>query len=171
MKKKEIREWTKKEFEKIHDFIKNKEKLSHYDFLRIRNFKANNFTYENEEHIEKVTQQAFILAKEDKIKEAVIKLLELNGVAVPMASVILAIKFPDKYAIIDVNVLTALNKDDWLKGNKYMKDPQIYEEYLMLIRKKAKDKGVRLRDYERVLFEGDELKAEAKKGEIKLRKK
>ena len=60
-------------------------------------------------------------------------------------------KFPEKYAIIDRRVIMQLGRKEWLK--QYSKDSAIYKEYLLLIRKKAKERGVSLRDYERSLFE------------------
>lgn len=145
--------WYAKEFDNIHKEIKNKENLSHFDFLRIRNFKLQNSTTENEQNIKKITSNAFKLAKEDKIKEAIKELLKLNGVAIPIASTILAMKFPDKYAIIDIRVLKSLNKSEWIEKNKYIKDLQIYEDYILFMRKN-KPLNLSLRKYEMNLFEG-----------------
>jgi hypothetical protein len=61
-------------------------------------------------------------------------------------------KFPEKYAIIDRRVIIALDKEDWIKD--YLKNPQTYEKYLLLMRDNSKSKGMKLRDYERMLFEG-----------------
>jgi len=152
MNRKEKQKWYKKEFEEINQVIKNKNFISYPDFLRIRNFKLQNSSVEDEEHIMEVTQEAFNLATSDKIEEAIEKLLELNGVAIPIASTILAMKFPNKFAIIDRIVLTKLGKNDWLK--RYTTDSKIYLEYLNLMRKQAEERGLNLRDYERSLFEG-----------------
>jgi hypothetical protein len=148
--RKEKLEWYKKEFEKINSDIVNKESLSYFDFLRIRNFKLQNSSIEDEEHIKAITEKAFKFAKEGKIKEAIKILLGLNGVAIPIASTILAMRFPDKYAIIDRRVIKQLGKNEWLK--KYLSSPEIYEEYILLMRK-TKPSGMPLRDYERSLFE------------------
>jgi hypothetical protein len=144
--------WYKEQFEDIHKSIKNKDKISYLDFLRIRNFKLQNSSPEKEEESNKITEKAFTLAKDDKIKEAIKELTELNGVAIPIASTILAMKFPETYAIIDRNVIRALNKEEWLKD--YLKNEQTYEKYLKLMRSNAKSKGMKLREYERKLFEG-----------------
>ena len=152
MNRSEKLKWYAKEFENIHKEIKNKESLSYHDFLRIRNFKLQNSSTENESNIMDITQKAFNYAKDDKIQEAVKQLVELDGVAIPIASTILAMKFPERYAIIDRRVITALGKTEWLKN--YLNNPEIYEEYLLLLRKMAKTKGKLLRDYERELFEG-----------------
>ena len=152
MDREEKLSWYKNEFENIHESVKNMKELSYFDFLRIRNFKLQNSSTENEEHIKRITEESFELAKNDKIIEAINKLLELNGVAIPIASTILAMKFPEKYAIIDRRVIVALDKEDWIKD--YLKNPQTYEKYLLLMRDNSKSKGMKLRDYERMLFEG-----------------
>jgi len=153
MNRKEILFWYFKNFEDISNEIQSKDSLSYFDFLRIRNFKLQNSSREKEEQIERITKEAFNLAKRDKIEEAIFKLLELHGVAIPIASTILAVRFPDKFAIIDRKVIHALDKDKWLKD--YLKNPKTYKEYLLLMRKMAKEKNIHLRDFERSLFEGD----------------
>jgi len=165
MNRKEILNWYKEEFESISNGIKNKNSLNYLDFLRIRNFKLQNSSRAEEKEIFEITKRAFEFAKNDQIKEAISVLKEnLNGVAIPIASTILAMRFPEKYAIIDVNVINQLGKIEWLE--KYKEDLEIYEKYLLLMRENAKNENKTLRDYERGLFE-----AEAKKGEIKLKKK
>ena len=154
MKRQEKLNWYKKEFESINKDIETKKSLSHYDFLRIRNFKLQNSSSEQESHIEKITKDAFILAKEDEIEGAINKLQELDGVGVPIASTILAMKYPDRFAIIDRKVISALDnkdKDNWLKD--YLTSSKTYREYLLLMRKNASKEGMALRDYERGLWE------------------
>ena len=151
MNRKEILNWYKEEFKKINQEISNKDNLNYFDFLRIRNFKLQNSSRENEEEIIKVTKESFELAKEDKIEESISKLLKLHGVAIPIASTILAMKFPDKYCIIDRIVLTNLGKEEWLKN--YLSNTKIYKEYLIIMRNKAKENKMNLRDFERSLFE------------------
>lgn len=150
----ERKKWAEEEFDNIHKDIRNNEALSHYDFLRIMNFKTQIFTTETEKNIKKITKEAFKLAEKDKIEKA-IKLLigfygGLYGVGMAIASTILAIKFPHRYAIIDKKVLNQLNKKEWLKE---VEKPETYKKYLILMRKNAKEKGMKLRDYERNLFE------------------
>ncbi|MCJ7697549.1 MAG: hypothetical protein MUO73_04380, partial [Thermoplasmata archaeon] len=110
--------WYAGEFEEINSKIDSKDFLSHYDFLRIRNFKLQNLSVADERHIEDVTKKAFDLAKQDKIEESVKKLVELDGVRVPIASAILAMRFPEKYAIIDKRVITQLKKDGYIKKSE-----------------------------------------------------
>jgi len=144
--------WYEEEFEEINNLIKNKNSLSHYEFLRIRNFKLQTLTRECENQIQGITRKAFKLAEEDKIEEAIEKLIQMHGVGIPIASTILAMKFPEKYAIIDKRVIKNLRKEEWLKD--YKTNPRTYHEYLVLMRKRAKDKGISLRCFERSLFEG-----------------
>ena len=132
MDRSEKLKWYKKEFGDISNEIKNKNTISHYEFLRIRNFKLQNLSTETEENVQKITKEAFELAKEDKIEEAIKELLKLNGVAIPIASTILALKFSEKYAIIDKRVINALGKEEWLKD--YLDNPATYQSYLILLR-------------------------------------
>ena len=151
MNREEIFRWYKKEFEGISNEIKEKDSLSYIDFLRIRNFKLQNSSRENETRIMKVTKKAFELASKDQIEEAIKELLTLHGVAIPIASTILATKFPERYCIIDRVCIRNLGKEDWLK--KYLTDPRIYKEYLLLMRKLSNESNLNLRDFERNLFE------------------
>src|SRR3989344_3882541 len=151
MKRKDKLIWYKDEFEDISREIKESDSLSYYYFLRIRNFKLQNSTPESEEHIQELTKKAFVLAKADKIKEAINQLIELEGVAIPIASTILAMKYPDKFAIIDSRVIKKLGRPEWLKG--YLNKPEIYENYLKVLRSMAKEKNMLLRELERSLFE------------------
>lgn len=148
--------YAENEFEDIHKQIRNKKELSHYDFLRIRNFKLRNFSASSEEKIKKLTKKAFELADKNRIVEAIKELMKLHGIAIPMASTILAIKFPDKYAIIDRLLIEEIGDKEWLKPNyapRYTTDPEIYEQYILTIRNKAKEQDKKLRDFEREIWE------------------
>lgn len=141
--------WYDKEFRKISNQIKKSNSLSHYDFLRIHNYKLQLFSPESEKHISEITKEAFILAKGDKIIEAIKKLTELDGVGISMASAILAMKFSN-FAIIDRRVLRALGKRNWLKNYKH--SPEVYEDYLIQLRLEAKKKKMKLRKLEYYYF-------------------
>ena len=151
-------EWVKQAFDDIHEEIKDKEALSYLDFLRIRNFKLNNSTLEEEQTIQEKTRKAFKEANNNQLTQAIQTLCELDGVRAPTASAILAIKKPKKYAILDRKVISALHKqeaidektrDIWLK--RYDKDAKIYESYMKALREnKPKDKT--LREYEYSLY-------------------
>lgn len=138
--------WFEEEFREIKSLIKNKESLSHYDFLRIRNFKLQNSSNATDEEINKISKKAFELAKKDDIISCIKELVKLNGVQIPVASTILAMRFPDKFAIIDINVLRAMRKEElW---SKYKTDPEIYKEYTLLLRKESKEKNKSMRELE-----------------------
>jgi hypothetical protein len=115
MKKQDKYKWYEKEFNSISQELKNKKSLSYLDFLRIRNFKLNNSSPETEDTIKEVTKKSFELADSDKIEEAISLLINnLDGVRVPIASAILAMKFPANYCIIDKRVLKQLGRGDLL---------------------------------------------------------
>lgn len=149
MNKDRREDWTKNEFDIISGTIKDKPSLSHYDFLRIRNFKLQNYIITSKEQIEDITKEAFSYAKDGNIKKAINKLVELDGVKIPITSAILAMRFPDEFAIIDRRVIQELGKSEWLK--KYTTDPSIYEQYLRLMKERKPD-NLSLREFEWSLF-------------------
>lgn len=130
--------------------------LSYEDFLRIRNYKLQNSSTETIERIKRISQEAFRLAEKDNIKEAIEKLKELEGVRIPIASTILAMKYPDKFAIIDRRVITELGKEEWLED--YTDNVDIYEKYLELLKSKSKKLKLDLRECEIRLFEQNQRK-------------
>ena len=119
--------WYEEEFEEINNLIKNKNSLSHYEFLRIRNFKLQTLTRECENQIQGITRKAFKLAEEDKIEEAIEKLIQMHGVGIPIASTILAMKFPEKYAIIDKRVIKNLRKEEAVIARRIIEGLRIFE--------------------------------------------
>lgn len=68
-----------------------------------------------------------------------------------MASEILADKFPEEFAIIDIRVLKQLGKTEWFVS--YKDNPIIFEEYTLIMRKLAQENNMRLKDYEQMLYE------------------
>ncbi|MCX6821989.1 MAG: hypothetical protein NTW30_04395 [Candidatus Aenigmarchaeota archaeon] len=151
--------WYKKEFEIINSKIKTKKSLSHYDFLRIRNYKLQSLSNAEEQKVMDVTEAAFNLAEQDQIEKSVNKLTELNGVRIPIASAILAMRFPERYAIIDGRVIGQLEKEGFITElekeelQDYSTNPKIYKKYLELMKKLANEKNIKLREFERGLFE------------------
>ena len=156
MKRKGKNEWFRKEFSSIHYKIKNQDKLSYEDFLRIRNYKLQNSSTESVEQIELITKEAFKLAENGDIKSAIKKLDELEGVAIPVASAILAMKYPDQLAIIDRRVIEELEQGEKFKD--YIKNIDVYLEYLKILKSKAKELGLSLRECEMGLFEQNQKK-------------
>ncbi len=62
-------------------------------------------------------------------------------------------KYPDRFSIIDSRVIKKLGRSEWLRD--YLKKPEIYEDYLILLRSIAKKENKLLRDVERAMFEQD----------------
>lgn len=101
----------------------------------------------NKKSVEKITKLAFTQTDEIlKIKT----LCSLKGVAIPTASAILTITYPNKYAIIDIRCLemlgnlkfdinTPMTTNNWLK-------------YLDIVRKMAKENNLTPREVDKVLF-------------------
>lgn len=151
MNRAERLEWYKKEFKEINNNIKGSSCLSLYDFLRIRNYKLQNISTAKERDVRKITREAFKLAERDQVVDAIEKLRQLNGVGIPVASAILAMRYPKQFAIIDRRVLQGLKEKEWLKD--YQKNPKVYKSYLIRIRQEAKKKKMELREYELYLFQ------------------
>lgn len=95
-------------------------------------------------------------------------LFNLKGVGLPMASAILAMKYPKKYAIIDKNVLEALHNrrhntkrksipTNFRNEREREKAIELYEEYMKILKKlkerKREFKGKSFREIEIKLFE------------------
>lgn len=156
------RTWYKREFFEISKSIQNKESLTMYDFLRIRNFKLNNLSIESEKNIIEQTREAF--KPNIPIKQRLKILVALYGVRIPVASAILAMRFPDQFAIIDQNVIFALvhrKKIDKEVGREWydnyiggQKSFTVYEDYLKVLKMiLANNKEKSLREIEIDLFE------------------
>jgi hypothetical protein len=167
------KKWAEEEFEKISSELKRQDHLTYEDFLRIRNFKLRVHTVETRRNIKSKTEKAFVDAKNDETKKAVEALTLLHGVQIPIASAILAVKYPEKYCIIDKKVIKGLLTEKliskktakkWvvLKGgsSQYTKNVNIYEEYLKIMKKGSRRRRMKLRDYERTLFENGVISSE-----------
>ena len=72
--------WYYNEFRDINKLISHKQSLNLDNFHRIRNFKIQTPSIEEEEKIIIITKKAFNLANKDKIQEAVVELQRLDGV-------------------------------------------------------------------------------------------
>ncbi len=101
----------------------------------------------NKKIIEKVTKDVFLEKDERKKME---KLCNLKGVGIPMASAILTIVFPNKYAVIDIRCIDMLNKLN-LTIKKYI-SLNVWLEYLKIIRNLAKSNKLTPRDIDKILF-------------------
>ena len=81
--------------------------------------------------------------------------------------------FPDRYAILDINVITAINRTDIKRKNEwedYKTKLDTYKKYIHYMRKRAKkEKKKNLREVEFELFlVGKRIRKKEKKGQLKL---
>lgn len=109
--------------------------------------KTKNRYLKNQETIERTTKKAFIINDE---KEKIQTLCELSGVGIPTASAILSVVFPEKYPVIDVRCIEALNKLEY-KLPKYISE-NTWLKYLEIMRGLAKEHSVTPRDMDMALF-------------------
>ena len=156
---------ARKKFEEIAKQIRNKKEWSSSDLLKLKNFKPKKNFLDSEEKIKEITRKAFKLAKRDKTEDAIKELCNINGVTISIASFILTIKFPERYVPFDVITINELRKKKCFKQNDIPKDTinsedypffgylSHYLEYIELMRKKAKEKGIKLEDLEREKWE------------------
>ncbi len=101
----------------------------------------------NKNAIEDISRKAF--AEKDELLKMK-QLLELKGVGIPMASAILTIVFPDKYAVIDVRCIQMLNKlgikiKETITINRWL-------EYLKIMRELARENNFTPRQIDQILF-------------------
>ncbi|MBD3389914.1 hypothetical protein GF415_03070 [Candidatus Micrarchaeota archaeon] len=150
--KQERKDWYAGEFVRINEEIGGKKCLSYQDFLRIKNYKAQALSIAEEMDIKKQTEKAFEAADNNDVEGAIKTLTKLHGVGIATASAILAMRNPDKYAIVDKRVIKNLGKS--FEKNP-LKSPAGYVEYLMIMKKNAAGKP--LREYERKLFEKEPI--------------
>lgn len=103
---------------------------------------------ENKQHIKSITKMAFARTNEvEKIK----LLCELKGVAIPTASAILTIVFPEKYAVIDVRCMETLREKFKQEIGKYV-SLKTWSDYLRIMRKLAKENNITPRELDMALF-------------------
>jgi thermostable 8-oxoguanine DNA glycosylase len=81
-------------------------------------------------------------------------LTSLRGVGIPMASAILMLLEPDRYAVIDIRVWQLLRTRNAVKGNPAGTNFTFkqWAAYLRVVRRLAKEIRVSVRDVERTLF-------------------
>ena len=101
----------------------------------------------NKDSVEQKTKQAFSEMDEEQRMEI---LCQLSGVSVPMASALLTIVYPEKYAVIDIRCLETLEKMGCDIG-KYP-FPNTWLKYLDIMRKWAKENSVTPRELDMALF-------------------
>lgn len=97
--------------------------------------------------IEEITREAFKLADQDKVEEAIRLLNKLPRVKTRVASAILTFYDPKKFGVLDVNAWRALYKEE-----KEDFEPEDYRKYLGGIRKKARECGMTPRQVDLALW-------------------
>jgi hypothetical protein len=97
--------------------------------------------------IESITKTAF---KESDEKKKMLLLKKLNGIGIPTASSILTVVFPEKYGIIDIRCLDALQ----IIGKNIKKTISVnnWIKYTNIIRTIAEDNKLTPRNIDQALF-------------------
>jgi hypothetical protein len=104
----------------------------------------------SQEKIKKITHSAFSDSN-DKLRDRVNQLEQLNVIGQPMASVLLTFWRPDKYTIIDRRALQALTElDKWNGSNN--SNIANYSRYLRKCQLLSKNTKMNLRDIDRALW-------------------
>ena len=101
----------------------------------------------NKDSIEQTSKDAFT-EKDERRKMEI--LCQLYGVSVPMASALLTIVYPERYAVIDIRCLEMLKKLDYDLGS--YPSLSIWLEYLDTMRKWATENGITPRELDMALF-------------------
>lgn len=99
-----------------------------------------------------ITEEIFKAStRQEKLK----LLTDIYGIAIPMASAILAVCYPDQYTIADYRAKAALKVlGEELLGDLTAQD-SAYFEYVDKAKVLAKKHGVSLRDFDRILWGKD----------------
>jgi thermostable 8-oxoguanine DNA glycosylase len=134
---------TKTEFEEILKWKLDKQ------IGRQREMRAAN----TDEVIRAVTGLALTITLDDKEYELELRvkiLCALRGVAIPIASAVLALVFPEEYAVIDYRGWRQVFEET--KGDHSLSD---YKKYLDTIRPLAKELGWSVQEVDHVIWEYD----------------
>lgn len=138
-------------FEVISPKVKANGYLSFNDFYQICMWKSarpKKRYLTNKNIVEKISKRAFL--EKDEINRIKI-LCELDGVGIATASAILTIIYPEKYAVIDIRDLEALNKILGIKINETI-SIITWTKYLEIMRNLAKENNVTPREIDMALF-------------------
>jgi thermostable 8-oxoguanine DNA glycosylase len=112
----------------------------------------------SEERCREVTSNLFKLEGSDFSQIAVIT--ALKGFKAPTASVILAVKNPDRHAVVDTRVWASLERLGYLEGRKESFDANDYVEMIQPIREIAAETGFSPEEIGYALFAMDVDKRE-----------
>jgi thermostable 8-oxoguanine DNA glycosylase len=112
----------------------------------------------SEERCREVTSNLFKLEGSDFSQIAVIT--ALKGFKAPTASVILAVKNPDRHAVVDTRVWASLERLGYLEGRKESFDANDYVEMIQSIREISAETGFSPEEIGYALFAMDVDKRE-----------
>lgn len=101
----------------------------------------------NKDGIKEISKKVFA-ENDEKIKMKI--LCELEGVNIPMASALLTVVNPEKYAVIDIRCLEALENKGLGIGNT--PSLKTWIKYLKIVRNLAKENKVTPREIDMALF-------------------
>lgn len=163
------------EWKEIKKSIKeNKGKLNLVDILRIHNYKVNVRiipTKNWDDTVNKINM-ALEVANEDILKTLKILTEDIDGIGIPIASALLSMRYPEEFAIIDINCIKAILKEHKILFKISMDDYPNYNEFMKEEFAKEKSKYKELRDFEFDMFKrGREISKKEHKNRIKELKK
>jgi len=101
----------------------------------------------NKDGVEQATKEAFAEADERQKMQI---LCHLDGVSVPMASALLTVVYPERYAVIDIRCLEMLKKMDCDIGSSASLNTWLV--YLDTMRNMAQENAVTPRELDMALF-------------------
>ena len=101
----------------------------------------------NKNSIEKMSGEAFL--EKDDVKQIKI-LCKLNGVGVPIASALLTVVYPEKYAVIDIRCLKILKSNNEVIGA--YPSFKNWKKYLEIMRRWSKENDVTPRQLDMALY-------------------
>ena len=145
--------------EKVKGWLKNNRYLDKERFIKTGLWKSQRPRkhYENNDDltVREITRFSFATESE---KERIERLLVLNGVGYPVASVILHFAFPNRYPIMDFRVIESLGLE---KPKSYTF--AFWDEYCCKIRKISKSTGANIRTIDKALWAYSKEKQKAEK--------
>jgi thermostable 8-oxoguanine DNA glycosylase len=138
-------------FQTVGPSIKKKRFLTFKDFYQICMWKSarpKTKYITNKKRIKEISKRAL---KEGDENKRIKILCELNGVGIPTASAILAITYPEKYAVIDIRCLETLDNLLNIKINKNI-SVNTWIKYTQIMRTLAQENNITPRELDMALF-------------------
>ena len=101
----------------------------------------------NKQMVEDITRKAF---KENDESKKIGLLCRLKGIAIPTASAILTVVFPEKYAVIDVRCIEILRDLGYDFGKTI--NPDVWVKYVQVMREIADENDITPRQLDMAFF-------------------